>query len=116
MGRRSRVADRLTLSVDRNVPAPMRDGTVLYADVYRPSGPGPYPALLTRTPYDKQNPAGSAAFILRAAGSGYAVIVQDVRGRFESEGRFDAFVNERQDGYDTLEWLAAEPWCNGDVG
>ncbi len=60
--------------------------------------------------------SGRSPFTLRAAGSGYAVVVQDVRGRFESEGRFDAFVNERQDGYDTLEWLAAQPWCNGDVG
>ncbi|MGI8855820.1 MAG: CocE/NonD family hydrolase [Thermomicrobiales bacterium] len=108
------MAERLSLSVDRNVPVPMRDGVVLFADVYRPSGPGPYPALLQRTPYDKQN--GGSPFTLRAAGSGYAVVVQDVRGRFESEGRFDAFVNERQDGYDTLEWLAAQPWCNGDVG
>jgi uncharacterized protein len=108
------VAERLSLSVDRNVPVPMRDGVVLFADVYRPSGPGPYPALLQRTPYDKQN--GGTPFVLRAAGSGYAVVVQDARGRFESEGRFDAFVNERQDGYDTLEWLAAQPWCNGDAG
>jgi putative CocE/NonD family hydrolase len=108
------VAERLSLSVDRNVPVPMRDGVVLCADVYRPSGPGPYPALLQRTPYDKQN--GGTPFVLRAAGSGYAVVVQDARGRFESEGRFDAFVNERQDGYDTLEWLAAQPWCNGDAG
>jgi putative CocE/NonD family hydrolase len=108
------VAERLSLGVDRNVPVPMRDGVMLFADVYRPSGPGPYPALLERTPYDKQNMP--APFVLRAASSGYAVVVQDVRGRFESEGRFDAFVNERQDGYDTLEWLAAQPWCNGNVG
>lgn len=110
------MAERLSLSVDRNVPVPMRDGVVLFADVYRPAGPGPYPTLLQRTPYDKQNTGASAPFILRAAGSGYAVVVQDVRGRFESEGRFDAFVNERQDGYDTLEWLVAQPWCNGDAG
>ncbi len=107
--------ERLTFSVDRNVPVPMHDGTVLFADVYRPAGPGPYPTLLQRTPYDKQN-AGSPPFILRAAGSGYAVVVQDVRGRFESEGSFFAFVNERQDGYDTLDWLATQPWCDGNVG
>ncbi|MGI8688061.1 MAG: CocE/NonD family hydrolase [Thermomicrobiales bacterium] len=108
--------ERLTLSVDRNVPVPMRDRVALFADVYRPAGPGPYPTLLQRTPYDKQNIGASAPFILRAAGSGYAVVVQDVRGRFESEGEFSAFTNERQDGYDTLEWLVAQPWCNGDVG
>ncbi len=105
--------ERLTLAVDRNVPVPMRDGIVLFADIYRPSGPGPYPTLLMRTPYDKQN---AGVLTLRAAGSGYAVVIQDVRGRFTSEGAFLAFVNERQDGYDTLEWLVAQPWCNGDVG
>jgi uncharacterized protein len=105
----------LTLAVDRNVSASMRDGTVLYADVYRPAGPGPYPTLLQRTPYDKGGPI-AIPIILRAASSGYAVVVQDVRGRFESEGDFYAFINERQDGYDTLEWLVAQPWCDGNVG
>jgi uncharacterized protein len=108
--------EQLTLTVDRNVPAPMRDGVVLFADVYRPAGPGPYPTLLMRTPYDKQNSGASAPLIFRAAGSGYAVVVQDVRGRFESGGAFTAFVNERQDGYDTLDWLSAQPWCDGNVG
>jgi len=108
--------ERLSLSVDRNVPVPMRDGVVLFSDVYRPAGPGPYPTLLTRTPYDKQNTAATAPFILRAAGRGYSVVVQDVRGRFESEGAFLPFVNERQDGYDTLEWLVAQPWCDGEIG
>ncbi len=108
--------EQLTLSVDRNVPVPMRDGVVLFADVYRPAGPGPYPTLLQRTPYDKQNVGASVPFIFRAAESGYAVVVQDVRGRFASEGAFLAFVNERQDGYDTLEWLSAQPWCNGNIG
>ncbi|MDQ2787569.1 MAG: CocE/NonD family hydrolase [Chloroflexota bacterium] len=108
--------ERLTLSVDRNVPMPMRDGTLLFADVYRPAGPGPYPTLLQRTPYDKQNVSSYIGFVLRAASSGYAVVVQDVRGRFTSEGAFLAFVNERQDGYDTLEWLGAQPWCNGNIG
>ncbi|MDQ2787653.1 MAG: CocE/NonD family hydrolase [Chloroflexota bacterium] len=107
--------DRLTLAMDRNVPVSMRDGIVLYADVYRPAGPGPYPTLLQRTPYDKSGPI-AIPLILRAASSGYAVVVQDVRGRFESEGEFYAFVNERQDGYDTLEWLVAQPWCDGNVG
>ena len=105
-----------TLTVDRNVAAPMRDGTILYADVYRPAGPGPYPTLLQRTPYDKANPRVGASFILRAASAGYAVVVQDVRGRFASEGEFYTFVDERQDGFDTLEWLVAQPWCDGNVG
>src|SRR4051794_11278966 len=96
--------DRSTFAVDRNVPVAMRDGTILYADVYRPSGPGPYPTLLQRTPYDKATNV-SIALILRAVSSGYAVVLQDVRGRFASEGDFYAFINERQDGFDTLEWL-----------
>lgn len=110
--------EQLSLAVDRNVAVPMRDGVVLYADIYRPAGPGPYPALLQRTPYDKGTLALSMAitFILRAASQGYAVVVQDVRGRFASEGEFFAFVHERQDGHDTLDWLAAQPWCDGNIG
>jgi putative CocE/NonD family hydrolase len=106
---------RLSLTVDRDVPVPMRDGTILYADVYRPAAPGAYPTLLERTPYDK-GALHVGPFILRAATSGYAVVAQDVRGRFASEGRFFPFVHERQDGYDTLEWLVAQPWCDGNVG
>ncbi len=108
--------DRLSLVMDRHVPVPIRDGTTLYADVYRPSGPGPYPAILQRTPYDRANVRGYGTFVLRAASAGYAVVMQDVRGRFGSEGAFDAFVNERADGAETLEWLVAQPWCNGVVG
>ncbi len=107
--------DRLTLAGERNVPVSMRDGIVLYADIYRPAGPGSYPTLLQRTPYEKGG-AIAIPIILRAVSSGYAVVVQDVRGRFESNGDFYAFVNERQDGYDTLEWLVAQPWCDGNVG
>src|SRR3954451_13146623 len=108
--------EQMTLTADRNVPVPMRDGTVLFADVYRPAGPGPYPALLQRTPYDKQNQGTALPFIMRAVSRGYAVVIQDVRGRFESEGAFFTFVNERQDGHDTLDWLAGQPWCDGAVG
>src|SRR5205823_14913588 len=89
---------RVSLTVDRNVPVPMRDGTILYADVYRPADGERHATLLQRTPYDKQSFI-FIAFILRAASSGYAVAIQDVRGRFESEGAFEPFVNERQDGY-----------------
>ncbi|HUG14669.1 MAG TPA: CocE/NonD family hydrolase [Thermomicrobiales bacterium] len=104
-----------SLIVDRNVAVPMRDNTLLYADVFRPASPGPFPTLLTRTPYDKAN-TGVTPFVIRAATAGYAVVVQDVRGRFESEGSFYTFVNERQDGYDTLEWLVSQSWCDGNVG
>jgi putative CocE/NonD family hydrolase len=107
--------DRLTFALERDVPVAMRDGAVLYADVYRPSGHGRYPTMLQRTPYDKGTNV-AIALILRAVSSGYAVVFQDVRGRFASEGEFYAFVNERQDGVDTLEWLVAQPWCDGNVG
>jgi uncharacterized protein len=107
--------EALSLTVDCNLPVQMRDGTTLYADVYRPAGPGPYPTLLTRTPYDKAL-RGPSPFVVRAASAGYAVVIQDVRGRFTSEGPFETFVNERLDGYDTLDWLASQPWCDGKVG
>jgi uncharacterized protein len=107
--------ESVSLTVERNVPARMRDGTILYADVYRPAAPGRYPTLLTRTPYDKAL-RGPVPFVIRAASAGYAVVVQDVRGRFTSEGQFYTFVNERDDGYDTLEWLVSEPWCDGNIG
>jgi uncharacterized protein len=105
----------VSLIVDRNVAVPMRDNTLLYADVYRPASPGPFPTLLTRTPYDKAA-TGVAPFVIRAATAGYAVVVQDVRGRFESEGAFYTFVNERQDGFDTLDWLTGQSWCDGNIG
>lgn len=104
-----------TLTVERNVAVPMRDGVNLYADVYRPAGSGPFPTLLQRTPYDKSI-SNMIQLILRALERGYAVTLQDVRGRFASEGEFMAFVNERNDGYDTLDWLTHQPWCDGTVG
>ncbi|HEX5502840.1 MAG TPA: CocE/NonD family hydrolase [Thermomicrobiales bacterium] len=105
----------VSLTVDRDVPTRLRDDTTLYADVYRPAGPGPYPTLFERTPYDKAV-GGPSAFTLRATTAGYAVVIQDVRGRFASEGEFTCFVNERPDGEDALEWLAAQPWCDGNIG
>ena len=108
-------------TVLRDVPQTMRDGTVLRADVYLPKGKGPFPALLERTPYSKDNSpecqVGSPPFF---ASQGYAVVIQDVRGRFASEGRFIPFHDdgwgENRDGYDTVEWIAAQPWCDGNVG
>ncbi len=101
------------------VGVPMRDGTKLATDVYLPPGDGPWPAVLYRTPYGRvkqggaQNTAG-----LNAAG--LVVVIQDSRGRFDSEGAnlpflFDGW-GEQQDGYDTIEWIAAQPWSNGKVG
>jgi putative CocE/NonD family hydrolase len=107
-----------SLSVDLDVPVPMRDGTILRADVYRPSGPGRYPVLLKRTPYDKGEPGRRTQYLdpMRAGSHGFAVVIQDVRGRYASEGEFYPFVNEMSDGYDTVEWCASQPWSNGKVG
>ncbi|MEN8113292.1 MAG: CocE/NonD family hydrolase [Actinomycetota bacterium] len=104
-----------TLSVERHLRVPMRDGILLATDVYRPSGPGSFPTLLARTPYDK-NAEGPSPLTIRAASAGYAVITQDVRGRYSSEGAFRPFHSERDDGYDTLDWIASQPWSNGNVG
>ena len=80
----------MRLIIDRDVPVEMRDGTVLRADVYRPESDAPWPVLLQRTPYDKNVPRISALLLnpIRAASAGYAVVVQDVRGRFALRWRF----------------------------
>jgi uncharacterized protein len=105
------------LKIETNVAVPMRDGTILYADLYRPEGPGPYPVLLQRTPYDKTMPLSfNMLDPLKAAKRGYAVVIQDTRGRYTSEGEFYAFRDDINDGYDTVEWAAAQPWSLGKVG
>ena len=96
---------------------PMRDGVRLATDVYLPDGPGPFPAVLVRLPYDKNGRYCWMPFIAtHVIARGYAFVPQDVRGRFRSEGDPLAFVNEVADGYDTIDWLARQPWSNGDVG
>jgi len=96
----------------------MRDSVLLSADVFRPSPRGRYPVLLQRTPYGKGQ-AQIAFNILnpiRAAEAGYVVVIQDTRGRYASEGEFAPFLYESQDGFDTVEWCAAQSWSNGKVG
>ena len=106
-----------SIRVESNVPVPMRDGTLLYADVYAPDGPGRFPVLLQRTPYDKTTPLTMGMLDpLKAARHGFAVVIQDTRGRYTSEGQFYAFLDDIQDGYDTVEWAAAQPWSSGKVG
>lgn len=106
-----------TIVVEKNVPATMRDGTILRANVYRPAEGGPYPVLLTRLPYNKDFPALLAFLdLLRLAEAGYIVVVQDVRGRFASDGTFGGFPQEFADGFDTVEWAAQLPGADGQVG
>jgi putative CocE/NonD family hydrolase len=109
----------MEIIVERDVASAMRDGTVLRADVYRPAADGRYPVLLLRTPYSK----GLWQFThltldpIRAAGAGYVVVIQDVRGRWASEGKdFDPYRDELDDGYDTVEWAAKLPFADGTVG
>ena len=106
-----------SIRIDRDVPMEMRDGVVLRADIYRPDDGGKHPAILMRTPYNKalaDNSDYLTAF--HAVSEGYVMVLQDTRGRFASEGEFTAMMPEGQDGYDTVEWVAAQPWCDGNVG
>ncbi len=95
-----------------DVKIPMRDGVLLSADIYRPAGEGRYPVILERTPYNNYNPEAGYYFARR----GYAVVLQDVRGKHDSEGQFYPYVNEAADGYDTQAWCAAQPWSSGRIG
>lgn len=107
-----------TVVVDKNVAVPMRDGTVLRADVYRPAA-GRHPALVQRTPYNKEFLPLTAMTLdpIRAAQAGYAVVIQDVRGRWASDGPpFFFYRDEPDDGYDTVQWAASQAWCDGAAG
>lgn len=95
----------------RNVKVPMRDGVRLATSVCLPRADGPFPVALVRTAYNRVSMPG-AGF----AGRGIALVTQDCRGRYDSEGEYYPFVNEPRDGHDTLEWIGRQPWCNGRVG
>lgn len=101
--------------VEYGVPIPMRDGTVLRADVVRPGGDAPVPVLLLRNPYPSFV-ARSVADPVAAAAAGFAVVLQSTRGTGESDGEFVPWVHDPADGADTIAWCAAQPWSNGRVG
>lgn len=101
-------------TIKRDILCPMRDGVELAVDLMIPNGNGPFPVILERTPYDK-NSAGHAG-AEDYARRGYVVALQDCRGRFNSNGDFDPFRQEHNDGNDTVEWLAEQDWCDGNVG
>src|SRR5450631_2985397 len=102
--------------LEKNVPVPMRDGVVLRADVMRPPEADKFPVLVYRTPYGKDTAQLQYTTFKHAVERGYAVVIQDVRGRHHSDGDFRPYENEGLDGYDTIEWAAAQTWSNGDVG
>jgi len=106
------------ITIDKDVKVVMRDGTELSTNIYRPDTRDPLPALVQRMPYNKErlSTAWRYMHIERAATRGYAVVVQDVRGRFGSQGSFTPFAHEAEDGFDCVEWVAAQPWCSGTVG
>jgi putative CocE/NonD family hydrolase len=105
---------QLGVKIERNVPVPMRDGTILRADVHRPDRGGPYPVLVQRTPYGKD--ANFSPFVK----AGYIVVSQDVRGRYDSEGKWESLIRPKthdgEDGYDTIEWAARLGGSTGKVG
>ena len=104
------------LVIERNVRVPMRDGIELATDVYRPDDGGRHPVLLQRSPYDRGYiPIGGIDWIALGE-AGYVVVSQDTRGRFGSAGRFMPFLDDANDGVDTIAWCAAQPWSNGLVG
>jgi len=105
-------AEAYQVTVQTGVRAKMRDGVQLVADVYRPKAAGKFPVLLTRTPYNRRD-FNTGMYL---ASRGYVAILQDTRGRFDSEGEFYPFKHEIDDGYDTVEWAAALEYSNGDVG
>lgn len=94
----------------------MRDGVVLMATVWRPATSERSPVLVVRTPYGRGADATGPDFIDQAVARGYAVVVQDVRGRYGSGGAYEPYRHEGKDGYDTIEWAARQPWSNGAVG
>ena len=100
--------------IQEEVRIPLRDGVSLGATLYRPVQEGKFPALVFRTPYNKATE--SKEFPLKAARTGYLVFLVDVRGRYTSEGSFEAYRNEKQDGYDVIEWIAKSEHCDGKVG
>jgi uncharacterized protein len=109
----ARANDVYAVTFERDTVVVMRDGIKLYADVFRPEAAGKFPVLLQRTPYDKNY---GTEFGLKAAAQGYVVVIEDVRGRYASEGEWYPFKNEMNDGYDTVEWAAALPYSTGKVG
>ncbi|MEN8164404.1 MAG: CocE/NonD family hydrolase [Acidobacteriota bacterium] len=121
-------APKYEIRLEPSVMVPMRDGVRLSTDLYFPEGAtGPFPVVLIRTPYDKNRfrPERSSGYyrwkdgdvrVQLFAGQGYVVAVQDMRGKFESEGKFLIGTNERRDGSDTVDWLVVQEWSTGKVG
>lgn len=110
-------AEKPRVVVEYGVWIPMRDGVRLAADIYRPADDGTYPVILSRTPYNKAGAGKASIDRYRSyVERGYVVVVQDVRGRGDSEGQFRPWFQEGDDGYDTIEWCGTQQWSSGKVG
>jgi len=109
-------AESYSVKIERGVEVKMRDGVILRGDIFRPDAEGKFPVLLQRTPYRRSVWGYAVDFAQRAASRGYVVFLQDVRGRYTSDGDWYPFLHESDDGYDTIEWIAAQPYSNGKVG
>jgi putative CocE/NonD family hydrolase len=103
-------------AIKQTVEIPMRDGVTLRADIWRPSSDGRFPVLVYRTPYGRKFAEKDFTTFEHAVERGYAVLIQDVRGRYDSGGEFRPYENEGHDGFDTIEWAARQSWSNGEVG
>jgi len=114
-GIQAAAADRYPVKIEYDQRARMRDGVSLSADVFRPDAPGRFPVILVRTPYDNASPTYARQGLYWAS-RGYVYVIQDVRGRGESEGEFYPLVHEAEDGYDTQTWCGTAPWSSGKVG
>ncbi len=102
--------------IREEIMIPTSDNVSLGAILYRPETAGKWPAIVYRTPYGIDDYDSYAEFPRKAAQRGYLVFLIDVRGRYRSEGVFEAYRNEKRDGYDVLEWISGHPNCNGKVG
>ncbi len=106
-------AAQMVQASSEHIMVPMRDGVELSTDIYLPPGDGPWPCVLSRTPYNKN---GNRNVALRFVEEGFAFVSQDCRGRFKSQGVYNPFRTDHHDGFDTVAWIAKQEWCNGKVG
>jgi uncharacterized protein len=110
----AREQNHFRVKAETDVRVPMRDGIMLSTNIFRPDTAGKFPVLLMRSPYG--NGTGNNSTASHTASLGYAVVLQDTRGRSESEGLFDAMQPEAEDGFDTQQWIVRQEWCNGKIG
>jgi hypothetical protein len=102
------------IQFEKDVMMPMRDGVKLAANIFRPKADGKFPVLLARSPYGKGDEKQGDG--LRYVPKGYVVIIQDCRGKGSSEGEWEPFKYDRDDGHDTYKWIVEQPWSNGEIG